>query len=151
MWGSSSTNKLPLSLNKTNSIIIWSDCSVWVAILKHKSEKHLANQKWHYDMGYLYGLLHGSELISPLQQGKAILWISAFQMEKAGSAKLAHKTRKCWEDVLNNSISEFAKFFLSLGCHNSFLCCCWTIRLQCCPCSEEFKHWGLRNICPKKK
>lgn len=38
-------------------------------------------------------------------------------MEKGGSAELAHKIRKCWEDGLQNSISDFAKFFLSLGFH----------------------------------
>lgn len=61
------------------------------------------------------GLLHGNELISPLWQGKAILWVSALQMEKWGVAELVQKITKICEDLLYSSISNLTLPFLRLS------------------------------------
>lgn len=57
-----------------------------------------------------------ANITSPSRKGNS-LNILFFRWRKKAVLNLAHKIRKCWENVLHNSISDFLKFFFSLGFH----------------------------------
>lgn len=94
-------------------------------------------------MGYLYGFItwEGVNINALAGKGHSLNICSSDGESK--QCWTNQKIRKYCDDLLYSSVSNFVnssfhKAFI-YGCDPS-LCCCWAVRLQCCPGSVEVEH-----------